>query len=117
MIEYFKNLKARAQAIPPQDMPLTGLVVTILIICLGIYDLITVVVKGTGSSVSDFLIRTGFSSPMVVFTFGFVSGHLFGRMYNVGHPDLTNWWYVICAVLFGAFVGYGVSQWRKKSEN
>ncbi len=56
------------------------LITTILIITLGIVDLCLVVFGGTGSSVSNFLINLGFKSPVVVFTFGFVCGHLFGFM-------------------------------------
>lgn len=99
---------------PPQDMSTIGLIVTILIIVLGILDLVVVVWKGTGSSVSDFLIRAGLTSPMITFTFGFVCGHLFGRMTPVGVSPTDNIWYVVIAVLFGAGVGYGISQWRKK---
>ena len=88
------------------DMSTTGLVVTILIIVLGIYDLSVVVFRGTGSSVSDFLIRAGIKSTMVVFVFGFVSGHLFGRMTPSGVTPTDNWWYVACAVVFGVFVGW-----------
>jgi len=61
-------------------MPLSGLVVTILIIILGIYDLVVVLVSGTTSSVSDFLVRSGFKAPVFVFGVGFVCGHLFGYM-------------------------------------
>lgn len=61
-------------------MSLTGLVVTIVIIGLGIFDLTMVLFKGTGSSVSDFMIRAGFHAPMLVFAVGFVCGHLFGYM-------------------------------------
>jgi hypothetical protein len=58
----------------------TPLVVTIGIIALGIYDLVVVLVSGTTSSVSDYLIRLGFASPLIVFAFGFVAGHLFSYM-------------------------------------
>lgn len=61
-------------------MSITGLVVTIAIITLGIYDLVVVLFTGTGSSISDFMIRSGFKAPMIVFTVGFVCGHLFGYM-------------------------------------
>lgn len=61
-------------------MSTTGLVVTIAIIALGIYDLVVVLFTGTGSSISDFMIRSGFKAPMIVFTVGFVCGHLFGYM-------------------------------------
>lgn len=61
-------------------MNLAGLITTIAIIVLGITDLVFVLLNGTSSSVSDFLIRVGFKSPIVVFAFGFVCGHLFGYM-------------------------------------
>lgn len=64
---------------------ITMLVCTTSIIGLGIYDLIMVVIgfiKGTNiqTSVSRFMQRVGFSSPMFVFAVGFVCGHLFGYM-------------------------------------
>jgi len=61
-------------------MRLTPLVTIILIITLGIYDLAVVVFSGTESSVSAFLIRSGFKSPMFVFMTGYVAGHLWGSM-------------------------------------
>lgn len=61
-------------------MSLAGLITTIGIIILGITDLCFVLFTGTPSTVSDFLIRSGFKAPMVVFAFGFVAGHLFGYM-------------------------------------
>lgn len=61
-------------------MKLTSLVVTILIITLGIYDLVMVVFGGVDSSVSRFLNTTAFKHPVITFTFGFVCGHLFGYM-------------------------------------
>lgn len=61
-------------------METTALVVTAGIIILGCYDLIVVVRTGTGTSVSRFLQRTAFKSPLIAFTFGFVGFHLFGYM-------------------------------------
>lgn len=60
-------------------MSMTALVTTAVIIILGIYDLVCVV-RGLDSSVSAFLVNVGFKSPMVVFAFGFVAGHLFGYL-------------------------------------
>ena len=60
-------------------MSKTGLVTTILIITLGIYDLVMVLFHGTGSSVSNFLSTAGIKSPVFCFSVGFVSGHLFGN--------------------------------------
>ena len=62
------------------DMPLAGLITTIVVIMLGITDLVLVLLKGTGSSISNFLINVGFDSPVWVFASGFVCGHLFGGM-------------------------------------
>lgn len=61
-------------------MSLAGLITTIGIITLGIVDLCFVLFKGTGSSVSNFMIQAGFKSPMLVFAIGFICGHLFGYM-------------------------------------
>ena len=61
-------------------MKTSALVTTVLIITLGIYDLICVLVGGESVSVSAFLVNVGFTSPMVVFTIGFICGHLFGYM-------------------------------------
>lgn len=69
-------------------MRTTALVTTILIITLGIYDLVCVVVGGTSASVSRFLINAGFQAPMVVFSIGFICGHLFGYMKPIKPNDL-----------------------------
>lgn len=61
-------------------MSLTGLVITISVVTLGIFDLTMVFVNGTGSSISDWLVSHGFHAPVMVFAFGFVAGHLFGNM-------------------------------------
>ena len=63
-------------------MPLAGLLTTIAVITLGIVDLVMVLTKGTGGSVSNFLINAGVRSPTVVFMVGFVCGHLWGPMYK-----------------------------------
>lgn len=65
------------------DMPLAGLVTTIGVIVLGTFDLCCVCFKGTGSSVSNFLINAGFRSPVYVFALGYIAGHLTGYMYPV----------------------------------
>ena len=61
-------------------METTALVVTGFILALGIYDLIVVARGGVGTSVSRFLQRSAFKSPLVAFTFGFTCGHLFGYL-------------------------------------
>ena len=62
------------------EMGTAPLVTFILIVILGIYDLGVVVFGGTSSSVSNFLINAGFSSPVFVFAVGAVCGHLFWYM-------------------------------------
>jgi len=61
-------------------MSTTGLIITISVIVIGIYDLVVVLSSGTGSSISQVLVNAGFSAPVMVFSFGFVMGHLFGNM-------------------------------------
>lgn len=53
-----------------------GLAVTIAVIAVGIYDLISVIIGRP--SVSNFLIPVGFDAPMIVFMAGFAMGHVFG---------------------------------------
>lgn len=64
------------------NLDMTGLVVFIAILALAIYDLAVVVFRGTGSSISQFLIKTAFKSPLVSFGFGAAAGHLFFLMYD-----------------------------------
>ena len=96
-------------------MGIAGLVCTICIIVLGIVDLALVVYgylnnKSTQSTVSDFLIKIGLSRPMVVFTFGFVAGHLFGYMYPAECPNVTafafapNFYAVLSGLLAAAWI-------------
>lgn len=68
-------------------MTTTALVTTTLIIALGIYDLVVVVLGSESVSVSAFLVNVGFTSPMVVFSIGFICGHLFGYMKPVKSKD------------------------------
>ena len=97
-------------------MSITGLVVTILIIILGIYDLVVVLRGGVASSVSRFLIDSGIKAPFVAFTFGFVSGHLFGVVYPDHCPPPSanilapNFWMLSTGVTVAAYVVL----WRKK---
>lgn len=105
------------------QMSVTGLVVTVLIIILGIYDLVAVVYgyltgKTTTTSVSNFLIKAGFTSPMVICAFSYVLGHLYGVMYPAECPPPSanilapNFWMGMTFVLLGALVVL----WRKKNE-
>ncbi len=66
-------------------MTTTALVTTVVVIVLGIYDLVCVTLGNTSISVSAFLINAGIEAPMVVFTLGFVAGHLFGYAKPVPH--------------------------------
>ncbi len=60
------------------DMSRTGLLTTIFVITLMIYDLTCVLLTGTGSSVSNFLINAGIRSPIICFGFGWIMCHLMG---------------------------------------
>lgn len=92
--------------VPLLQMLPIGLVVFIGIIILGIVDLYFVLFKKTSSSVSQFLITTSFRSPIVSWTFGVVSGHLWFPMYEAGKPHgtLERLWYAAC----GAFTCWAV---------
>lgn len=57
-----------------------ALVFFVACIILGITDLGFCVFSGTGTSLSAFLVAHGFSSPVMVFAFGAVCGHLFWYM-------------------------------------
>ncbi len=61
-------------------MPLSGLILTIAVIILGIWDLVAVLINGVGGSISQFLVIHGVHAPVLVFAFGFIAGHLFGNM-------------------------------------
>lgn len=65
-------------------MSITALVVFTLFLILGLYDGFVVFWNGKGSnigeSVSRLLQRTGFKSPLFVFMFGLIMGHLFFYM-------------------------------------
>lgn len=65
------------------DMNPTGLVVFILVLAAGIYDLAVVVIfKKMNRSITNFLITTAYKAPIVTFTFGCSAGHLFFYMYD-----------------------------------
>ena len=64
-------------------MTKTGLIVTIGVITLGIYDLAAVTFGGVDASVSRFLLGSAMIAPLIPFCFGFISGHLFGKLYLV----------------------------------
>ena len=62
-------------------MPVAGLVVTIAFTSLGIFDLWKVLITGTGSSISNFLINAGVRDPVIVGAAMFLMGHLWGGMH------------------------------------
>jgi hypothetical protein len=61
-------------------MTKTAMIVTASVILLAIYDLYAVVTGGTNSSISRFMQDAGFDAPAIVFTCGFIAGHIFGYM-------------------------------------
>jgi hypothetical protein len=61
-------------------MTTTGIVVTACFITLGIYDLIVVMRRGVGCSVSRFMQQAGFKSPIVSVVIGMLIGHFFMYM-------------------------------------
>lgn len=61
-------------------MSTTGIVVTACFISLGIYDMIVVMRKGVGCSISRFMQRVGFKSPIVCVVIGMLLGHFFMYM-------------------------------------
>jgi hypothetical protein len=87
-------------------MDTTGLVVYIGILTLAIYDLTVVLLKGTTSSVSQFLINTVFKSPLVSFTFGATCGHLFFYMWDTDcQPNLVERFLVAgCGMIIGGIL-------------
>ncbi len=98
------------------QMSITGLVLTILIIVLGIFDLVLVLIQRDSTrSVSDYLVRAGFKRPMVIASFSYVLGHLWGGMYpeqcpppsaNILAPNFWMWSFILLAVAY-------VVLWRK----
>lgn len=61
-------------------MTATALVTFIVFLGFAIYDLAAVTFGGVGSSVSNWLVNVVHVSPIVAFTFGVLSGHLFWPM-------------------------------------
>lgn len=61
-------------------MTRTAMVVTCGVVALGIYDLAVVASGGVELSVSRFMQSAGLQAPMIVFSIGFICGHIFGYM-------------------------------------
>lgn len=61
-------------------MKRTPLIVFILLIVAGMYDMGMVVFSGVPSSISQFIVNTTHVSPLMAFVWGTVIGHLFFGM-------------------------------------
>ena len=61
-------------------MTKTAAIVTSSVIALGIYDLYAVASGGVETSISRFMQEAGLTAPWIVFTVGFICGHIFGYM-------------------------------------
>jgi hypothetical protein len=61
-------------------MSLTAKIVTGCVIALGVYDLWAVASGGVESSISRFMQNSGIRAPWIVFTVGFICGHIWGYM-------------------------------------
>lgn len=95
-------------------MPPAGLLFTMLITTMGIVDLWFVLIKGTGTSFSNFLVNAGLKDPMVVAAFMFLAGHLFGYMAPLnGPPDRG---YLPTAIVSVLFFGFGYFFGRRSAQ-
>jgi hypothetical protein len=56
-------------------MSLTGIIITGILITIALYDLVVVVKHGVGCSVSRFMQKVGFRSPIFSFVTGAIIGH------------------------------------------
>lgn len=66
-------------------MSLTAKVVLIVIIFLGVYDLYAVSTGGIASTISCYMKESGVDAPFIVFTVGYICGHIFG-FFNIECP-------------------------------
>lgn len=71
-------------------MTRTAFVVTACVIILGIYDLYAVSTEGMTSSISRYMQNAGFDAPFIVFTIGFICGHIFGYMKPLPQKDKSD---------------------------
>lgn len=87
-----------------------GLALVIGFIGYAIYDFILVVFFGKSSTISQYMIAVGFSAPFVVFTFGYIAGHLWSSMYAenciAAPPSPMPWFQMAQGALVGLVVGY-----------
>lgn len=65
------------------EMPKPNLVVFCVLLGVALYDLALVCFFNTTSSISAFMVSSGFKSPLLVFTIGAICGHLFFSMREV----------------------------------
>lgn len=61
-------------------MKFTGLVLTVMFIIAGIFDLYMLYAHGLSYTISYTLQTAALEAPLVVFVFGFLAGHIFGYM-------------------------------------
>ena len=88
------------------DMSWAGCIVVIGFTVLMIIDLYFVLFKGKGNTVSDFLVRAGFNSPLLCLGSGVLIGHLFTTMTLCPDPK---WWTPGYNIAFSiALVGVGL---------
>jgi len=71
-------------------MSTTGLVLTIVVIGLALYDLVLVLFSGTGSSISNFLVNVGIKSPVMSFCLGWLCSHFFGGHMHEVKDDMKD---------------------------
>ena len=63
----------------------TAIVILSLFLAAGIYDAFIVYTQGVGGSISRYLQKLGFRSPVAMLVIGIIIGHLFFSM----EPDCT----------------------------
>ena len=65
-------------------MNLTLMFIGILVVAIVVFDFYIIVKKGKTESISAHLIRLSYKYPSIPFLLGFVCGHLFWRMAEIG---------------------------------
>ena len=61
-------------------MKITKIFIAVMIVLIAAYDVYTIVLYGTETSVSHVMITWAYEYPVFPFVMGFVMGHLFWRM-------------------------------------
>lgn len=98
-------------------MPVAGLTLFICCLVLAFVDLFCVLIRGTGNSVSNFMLNLGFGTGrFVVYAFGCTNGHLFFYMYQQGTPDpfWPRMFDAACGGVFALCAKYLIDWWRGK---